>query len=372
MSIRSGNGTRIIGIGLAALTLAACGSGPPAGTAPLRASGTPAVSGQAVSGQAAAGQAASPDGAPGAGGPGAPTGSCGTSGIRVSTAAGLTAALSAASPGETILLAPGTYLGTFTASVSGTASAPITLCGPRSAVLDGGGIASGYTLHLDHASYWRVRDFTVEGGQKGVVTDGADHDLLDGLSVHGVGDEAIHLRDNSSYDTVSRDVVRDTGLLTPFFGEGIYVGSAHENWCRYSGCRPDASDDDLITGNDISNTTAENVDIKEGTTGGAITGNHFDGAGMVSSAATSWVNVKGNDWTVTGNTGTDSIGNGLSVHMVYAGWGYGNVFRANRLAVNGPGYGIYVQSRKLNAVVSCDNTASGAQRGLSNLPCAPA
>jgi hypothetical protein len=367
MSLRTGNGIRIIGLALAAVTVAACGSGTQPGAVTARATGT-----QAVPGQAPAGQAASPAGGPGAQVPGAPGGSCGTSGVPVSTAVGLRAALAAARPGETILLAPGTYRGTFTAAVSGTASAPITLCGPRSAVLDGGNIDSGYTFHLNHASYWRVQDFTVEGGQKGVVTDGADHDLLYGLYVNGVGDEAIHLRDNSSYDIVSHNVVRDTGLLTAFYGEGIYVGSAHENWCRYSGCRPDASDYDVITGNDISNTTAENVDIKEGTTGGTITGNHFDGAGMVPSAATSWVNVKGNNWTVTGNTGTDSIGNGLSVHMVYAGWGYGNVFRANRLAVDGPGYGIYVQSRHLNTVVSCDNTATGAQRGLSNVPCSPA
>ena len=63
-------------------------------------------------------------------------------------------------------------------------------------------------------------------------------------------------------------MVRDTGLLRQFYGEGIYVGSAHKNWCKYSDCQPDASDDDIITGNDIADTTAENIDIKEGTTGG--------------------------------------------------------------------------------------------------------
>ena len=340
---------------LAALTLAACGSGTssPPGTEPSVATTTPWSSQSAAA-------------APGAGG-----GSCG-SGTRVSSAGDLRSALANARPGETIILAPGVYQGDFQATTSGTSAAPITLCGPRSAVLQGDSIKSGYTFHLDHASYWRVEGFTVQGGQKGVMTDGASSVVISGLYVHGTGDEAIHLRDFSSYDTVSHNVVRDTGLLVAFYGEGIYVGTAHKNWCKYSNCQPDASDHDVITGNDISNTTAENIDIKEGTTGGTISGNHLDGTGMVSSAATSWINVKGNDWTVTGNAGVDSIGSGFSVHQVYDGWGLDNVFRGNQITVNGPGYGIYVQSKHLNTVVGCDNTVSGAQSGFSTVTCSSA
>ena len=342
---------------LAALTLTACGS---SGASSLSQSvQLPAATTSPAASQSA-GQA-----------PAASSGSCG-SGTRVGSASDLRSALANARPGETIVLAPGVYQGDFQATVSGTAAVPITLCGPRSAVLQGDSIKSGYTFHLDHASYWRVEGFTVQGGQKGVMTDGASNVLISGLYVHGTGDEAIHLRDFSNYDTVSHNVVRDTGLLVAFYGEGIYVGSANKNWCKYSGCRPDASDHDVITGNDISNTTAENIDIKEGTAGGTISGNHLDGAGMDSSAATSWINVKGNDWTVTGNTGVDSIGNGFSVHQVYPGWGLGNVFRGNEITVNGPGYGIYVQSKHLNTLVGCDNTVSGAQSGFSTVTCSPA
>ena len=71
------------------------------------------------------------------------------------------------------------------------------------------------------------------------MTDGVTHDLIYGLYVHATGDEAIHLRSFSSDNTVSHNVVRDTGLLAQFFGEGIYVGTAHKNWCKYSGCQPD-------------------------------------------------------------------------------------------------------------------------------------
>jgi hypothetical protein len=287
----------------------------------------------------------------------------------VATAAELTRALSAARPGETIVLDPGVYPGNFVASRSGQAAAPITLCGSRNAVLEGESIQHGYVLHLDHASFWRVEGFTVEGGQKGVVTDGVTHDLIDGLYVHGTGDEGIHLRAFSSYNTVSHNVVRDTGLVTPFFGEGIYVGSANKNWCRYTNCQPDRSDYNRIIDNNIADTTAENIDIKEGTTGGLIAGNILNGTGMVSSAATSWVNVKGNDWTIEDNTGTDSIENGFSVHQVYPGWGLDNVFLDNRATLGSSGYGIYVQSHHLGTVVACNNIASNAGGGLTNIGC---
>ena len=302
----------------------------------------------------------------------APSGCGGAGSVAVSTAAQLSTALAAARPGQTIVLAAGTYQGDFVASTSGTAGAPITLCGARNAVLQGKSIKDGYVFHLDRASWWRLEGFTVEEGQKGVVTDGVTHDLIDGLYVHTIGDEAIHLRAFSSDNTVSHNVVRDTGLNVQFFGEGIYVGSAHENWCRYSGCQPDASDHNVIIGNNIAGTTAENIDIKEGTTGGIISGNTFNGTGMVSSAATSWVNVKGNDWTIENNTGTDSIGNGFSVHQVYPGWGLGNIFRGNDAAFSGPGYGIYVQSSHLGTIVTCNNVATGAGGGLSNESCSNA
>ncbi len=296
--------------------------------------------------------------------------SCATSGaVIVSSADALRRALAQARPGEEIVLAPGSYDGHFTAGVSGTQGAPVTLCGPRSAVLDGGSISSGYTFYLDHASWWRVEGFTVEGGQKGVMADHSDHDLLYGLSVHSVGDEAIHLREFSSYDTISHCIVRDTGLLVQFYGEGIYVGSANKNWCRYTDCQPDASDYDVIVGNNIADTTAENVDIKEGTTGGQIIDNHFDGAGMVASAATAWVNVKGNDWTIAGNIGVNSIKDGFQVHQVYPGWGIGNVFRDNDAQVNGPGHGFFVQNSRLQTVVACNNRVGGAALGFSTIAC---
>jgi hypothetical protein len=89
---------------------------------------------------------------------------------------------------------------------------------------------------------------------------------------------------------------------------------------------------------------------------------------MVSSAATAWVNVKGNDWKILDNTGTDSIGDGFQVHQVYPGWGVGNIFEANRETVGGPGLGIYVQSSRLKTLISCSNVVEAGGH-LSNISC---
>ena len=296
--------------------------------------------------------------------------SCPTTGQLVTDATSLAQALKTASPGAVIRLAAGRYAGEFVATASGTQTAPITLCGSRDAVIDGGNVKSGYGLHLDGASWWKLIGFTVQDAQKGVVTDHASHVLISGLYVHEIGDEGVHLRSASSDDTVENVLVRNTGRLNTKFGEGIYIGSAHSNWCRYSACGPDQSDRDVIRNNDISETTAENIDIKEGTTGGTVSGNKLSGAGMVESAATAWINAKGNGWTITDNVGEQSIRDGFQVHEVYPGWGQQNVFRGNQANVNGPGFGFYVQHVSLGTVLSCDNTATGAGSGMSNIRCA--
>src|ERR1700753_3981242 len=73
--------------------------------------------------------------------PAAPA-ACPSATTVVSTASALTSALKAAKAGTHIQLQPGTYKGKFVLSASGTASAPIYVCGPTSAVLDAGSIKS--------------------------------------------------------------------------------------------------------------------------------------------------------------------------------------------------------------------------------------
>ncbi|MFH5823940.1 hypothetical protein [Georgenia sp. AZ-5] len=286
--------------------------------------------------------------------------------LAASTAEELEEALVAARPGDVITLADGTYQGNFTATASGTPEAPIWLCGPG-AVLDGGDVEDGYVLHLDGARHWNVVGLTVQNGQKGIMADGTVGSRLHRLTVRHIGDEAIHLRRFSTDSVVSASTVSDTGLRRAKFGEGVYIGTAESNWCDVTGCEPDRSDRNTIAGNHISGTTAEAIDVKEGTSDGVIAGNLLDGAAMVE--ADSWVDVKGNGWLVEGNTGTSSPMDGFQTHEILEGWGDRNVFRGNAAAVDGPGFG-YSLTPALGNVVECSNTAERAAEGTTNVECA--
>jgi nitrous oxidase accessory protein NosD len=352
------------GVLLAALLLAACSGGGSDGSSPPPGAASSAASPGA---QVPAGTPPTPPPSPPAAAVCDPAGA-----VEVRSAAELETALAAAAPGATIHLADGTYGGNFVGRAQGAADRPITLCGGRGAVLDGGDVDGGYTLHLDGAAHWQLLGFTISGGQKGLMVDAGVGNLVEGLLVHGVGDEAIHLRKDSTDNVVRGNTVRDTGLRKPKFGEGVYVGTAESNWSDITGGRPDHSDRNVVEGNDIAQTTAESVDVKEGTSDGVVRGNRFDGTSLDDDAADSWVDVKGNGWLVEGNTGAHSPEDGFQVHEVVDGWGRGTVFRGNTAAVDGPGYGIHAagsEELRASTTVTCDNTATGAASGLSNVDC---
>jgi hypothetical protein len=294
----------------------------------------------------------------------------------------LTAALARAIPGQTIHLADGDYTGrlrvgdytgAFAVTRSGTATVPITLVGGRGAVLDGGGTGGHYGLYVSHASWWRFRGFTVADASKGVVSDGGSHDVYDRLEIREIGAEGLHLRAFSRDNLVTGVQVHATGQKQAQFGEGVYVGSANSNWPTYSGGRPDTSDGNRIVASTIWDTGAENIDIKEGTTGGTVQGNRLDGIGMSGeNHADSLIDVKGSGWRIVGNHGTVSgasaVLDGFQVHDVYGDWGNGNVFRQNVLVFpHGiAGYGLDLQGSN---VVGCGNLVTGASAGRANVRC---
>ncbi|WP_322747753.1 MULTISPECIES: hypothetical protein [unclassified Frankia] len=295
---------------------------------------------------------------------------CPQSAPTVHDGADLTSALALASPGSVIRMADGTYVGGFVITKAGSEAQPIWLCGSGNAVLDGGN-DTDYILHLDHAAFIRLVGFSVRNGKKGVMADATQHSVIAGLSVSAIGDEAIHLRDFSSDNLVTGNTVRDTGHRSEKFGEGIYVGSAESNWCKISNCSPDASDRNFIIGNNIAGTTAENIDIKEGTAGGVISENMLSSDRMTDAGGDSWIDLKGNGWIVEKNTGKPggAIKDGIQEHVVKEGWGRHNIIRKNTLVVNAAGFGVYIHEKDLGNVVGCDNQVVGAAAGISNVAC---
>jgi Periplasmic copper-binding protein (NosD) len=294
---------------------------------------------------------------------------CPAATVTVSTPAELKRALAAARPGQVIGLADGVYPGTFTVTTSGAAGAPIYLCGGPAAVVQGRSISTGYGLHLKRVAHWRISGFTVRQAQKGIVLDASTDVGLQDLRVEQIGDEGVHLRENSRGDVVRGLTIQHTGMAEPDFGEGIYVGSAKSNWSTLTDGWPDRSDQDYLLENVISGTTAESVDIKEGTSAGVVAGNRFDGTGMT--AATAWVNVKGNRWVISGNRGVHTPRDGFQTHVVLAGWGQGNRFEDNRSDLGGSPDGVAVRVQEAAGnQVSCTNTAGGGH-STSNLACVP-
>lgn len=258
----------------------------------------------------------------------------GTRAVAVTDDEGLERALEDAAPGDVIRLAAGTYEA-IEVSASGTPEAPITLSGPREAVI---AADSGYAVHLQEASHWQLAGFSVTGGGKGIVVDGGGENVLDSLSVGETGDEAVHFRSSSSGNVIQRSLVHDTGLEQPQYGEGVYVGSGKSNWRKYGlDGGPDLSMDNRILENVFQRITAENVDIKEETGGTVVARNAFDGSAISGeNYADSVVDVKGFDALVVDNTTTgqsDALGNIIETHVITEPEtsGCGNVIEGNRV-----------------------------------------
>ena len=302
--------------------------------------------------------------------------------VNVSTAAQLSTALSNAKAGQTITLADGLYTksGGFviTAGINGTAASPIKVVGSAKAIISSGNLNSGYGMSLAGNSYWVFQGFSIHNSAKGLVIDNSKYNTIDNLRVTKLGSEGIHLRTYSSHNTVSNCYVDSTGCVTSQAGyaEGIYVGSANSNWGTYTNGNPDTSNYNTVTANIFGdNIGSENIDIKEGTVGGTVTYNQFNGKGCNgANSADSWIDVKGNYYTVSCNTGVNNYpgGDGFQTHIQLPGYGDYNTFSNNTLNVGGSGYGILVttsgsQGTASHNKVCSNNTVKNAAAGLTNI-----
>lgn len=301
--------------------------------------------------------------------------------VAVTNSAELQAAIIDAQPGDTITMADGVYAssmvagnytGSFALTADGTETDPITLKGSRDAIIDGNGIGGRYGLYLYGADHWNLDGFTVANASKGIVLDGSNHTFLNNLKVSNVGQEAVHFRAFSRYNVIRDSEITGTGKKSAQYGEGVYIGSANSNWGTYTGGQPDKSDRNIVINNTFTDFSAEAIDLKEGSTGGYIAGNTFEGSSISGqNSADSWVDAKGNYYLIENNVGTNTLVDGFQVHSVYAGWGANNVFKANTANVNASGYGFNVVSTAIQFgnIVYCSNTAFGAGLGLSNVAC---
>lgn len=290
--------------------------------------------------------------------------------VSVASAEELQDAVDNASPGDVIDMADAVYDLNLVISTSGTEDDPITLRGSRDAVVDGGDNSSGYAVALE-ADHWTLTGFSIRNAKKGVMATGASGNVLDDLEVFDIGEEGIHFRQSSSDNVVRHSEVHDTGQVTEDYGEAIYLGSAKNHW---PGGEPDPSDRNKVLNNKLGpNVTAEHVDIKEGTTGGEVSGNTFDGTGQTgANSGESWVSAKGNEYTISGNEGDAAYMSGFKTRNRVDGWGCGNVFSANTGSVapyqeDGWGFDIKNEGCDTDNIVCDDNDVTDAAKGDSNV-----
>jgi hypothetical protein len=298
--------------------------------------------------------------------------------VNVNTSAQLQTAINAATPGQTIVLADGVYIrsGGFyvNAGINGTVTQPITILGNANTIVSSNNLNTGYGFALKGNNYWILQGFTIYNSKKGIVLDNSHHNDIKNIKVNKIGDEGIHLRTYSSFNTVEGCFVDSTGIVSTGTGEGLYVGSATSNWSTYTGGSPDTCNYNVLTNNSFgAHIVSENIDVKEGTSHGTISYNTFNGAGLNGqNYADSWLDMKGNYYSVACNTGANTIADGLQTHINYAGFGDYNTFSGNDLTVGSTGYGINVAISSSNGtathnVVCSNNTVSAGAVGLTNV-----
>lgn len=260
--------------------------------------------------------------------------------IRVTNTEELKSALAAAKAGDEIILAEGEYVYSgptpkgrmFTGEADGSKDAPIVL---RSENPNVPSIISGVTAEGSYAltitgDWWELRDLKITNASKGIIVDNSNYTKILNCEVYGIGGEGIHLRDNSSYCLVENCRIHDTGIISPGYGEGIYVGSSKSTDGYGYKC-----DHNTIRSCEIGpDVTAEHVDVKEYTTGTVIEYCTFNGKGLSGeNYADSFVDIKGNDcilrYCTAYRNGAESINRAFEMNKLDEGWGqnayiYGN------------------------------------------------
>ncbi len=301
------------------------------------------------------------------------------------TTADIQNAMKNAAPGALILIAPGTYTGSrstsgdpggqglFYSGKSGTSSSPIVMksCDPaQPATLRGVAVNDGsYGIHLT-GDDWQIRDLIISNAQKGVMIDNGNRNVLSHLEVHTIGDEGVHFRDGSSYNTLEHSRIHDTGKYQPAYGEGAYVGSDSSSAYEH-----------VVIGNVIRYTnfdggiTAEHIDIKEGADGTLVEHCTFNGTGISgANSADSFVDVKGVNTVVRYNQGFRN-GNSLVLdafqvrtHGTEYATGLNNSFHDNTVDLDGSaGYVVYATSAAVGTTARNDVRIGGGNLYNSNV-----
>ncbi len=208
-------------------------------------------------------------------------------------------ALAVAQPGDTIVLAPGTYMQDFRSVRDGEPGKPISIEGSLASVVKGGG--QPRVIEVNH-SYIELRNFTIDGRFERTNTKKSYRDKLLyaightpgealtglrilGMDIRNAGGECVRLRYQARQNEIAYSRISSCGRFDFVFndggknGEGIYIGTAPEQLGGRGAPDKaiDRSDRNRIHDNIISTGGNECVDIKEGSSGNIVEKNSCTG-----------------------------------------------------------------------------------------------
>ena len=278
--------------------------------------------------------------------------------IEVTSVEELHKALAKAKAGQTIQIYPGIYdfstyqrSSKFYGAADGNKNSPIILTAKdpnNPPLLTGPNLEHNYILHIT-GDYWIIENIRVGYSQKGIVLDNSNYSIIRNVEVFSTGTEAIHIRDGSSNCLIQKCYIHNTGLVTPGYGEGIYIGSSKSTNEYGYNC-----DNNIIEGCIFKDIAAEPIDIKEFTTGQEIFGCTFYGDGITGeNYAGSFIDIKGNNCYVHDNVGfrnkNPKVEAAFEVHRLAEGWGDGHRFINNVVYMDRP-YGEVDTNKKMYVV----------------------
>lgn len=232
----------------------------------------------------------------------------------VSSSSELKKAFNQVVAGDVINMAMGEYTSEYTiSSKNGTETNPITLTGPRTAIISNYG---GLTLF--GSNYWILDGFSVVyTNGTGILLDYSSFNILTNLNVSYTGTAAIRIRNNSTDNTVQSCTITHTGIDVNNNGEGVYIGAGFVS----SDGKTHSGEDDHSSRNRVVNNHIgpyvryELVDIKAGVDSVLVENNTLNGFGMKSDIL-SWVSVKGFNCTIRNNNGVTSPQDGFWVERI--------------------------------------------------------
>jgi hypothetical protein len=305
-----------------------------------------------------------------------------------------------ATPGDTIALIPNTnYYGNLIVKndingnpgIHGTPDNYISIIGDSTSSIISPELNSSYVFYIENSSYIFIGNnsnlksfgigFNLTNAKKGFYANNCNNIIFKNLNVYNIGNEGVHFMNNSYSCDILNNYIYDTGKTNNGYGEGIYIGSAFSNWVTDNGnLIPDETKKINIKFNYVINTTAECLDIKEGTSDSLVEGNYFFGNKLSNdNYADSWIDIKGSSWYIKNNTLEITLTNGIEIKCIKTGdivtnsGNYntidGNFMNCeiNELGEPCSGYGVIILENTYGNKVFSNNLCFNAIGGLCNI-----